>query len=191
MRDPKLLLIAFLAVATAWQLCAQTASPELQRKALEVLRQAVAQQEAAKAAPAVKVTSPQQAPPAITVLPGTTVVQPRASQQRAQERPRPEPSAQGQTGWRPSTQVAPRVSSPRGAANAPVPPRAREGVTAARDTRPQVGQAKPPGTSVTPQVSSGPKTRQERLDELFQRYLADEITPAQYHEERRRILAGP
>lgn len=191
MRVSKLLVIAILAVAAAWQLRAQTASPELQRKALEVLRQAVTQYEAAKAAPAVKVTPPQQAPPVITVQPGTTVVQPRASQQEVRERPRPEASVQGQNGWRPSSQVTPRVSSPRGAANAPVPPRAREAVSATRESKPQVGQPKPAGTPVTPQVSSGPKTRQERLDELLQRYLADEITPAQYHAQRRQILAGP
>ncbi len=233
MRDSKLLLIAILAVGTAWQLCAQTASPELQRRALEVLRQAVAQQEAAqalqgtKAAPAptvpaqpaewaptqgtkvapVQVTVPAQSagwvptqgtkvapaqplPPSIPSQPGATVVAPAVAKAPPPQ-VLPAPSHPGQEGWQPSTQVVPRVSSPRGAANAPAPVRP-QGMTPARtETRPQLGQGQGPGTAVVPQASSGPKTKQQRLDELLQRYLADEITPPEYHAERRRILGGP
>jgi len=33
--------------------------------------------------------------------------------------------------------------------------------------------------------------KQQRLAELLRRYQADEVTPAQYHEERAKILAQP
>ena len=33
--------------------------------------------------------------------------------------------------------------------------------------------------------------KQQRLANLLARYQADEITPAQYHQERAKILAGP
>lgn len=199
MRDSKLLLIAILAVATAWQLCAQTASPELQRRALEVLRQAIAQQEAAQApqgtkvspAPGTKVSPAQPRPPSTPAQPGSTVVAPAAPKAPAREQVRTEPSTQGQGGWQPSTQVVPRVSSPRGAANAPAPSRPSGTTPARTESKPQVGQAQGPGTAVVPQASPGAGTRQQRLDELLKRYMADEITPAEYHAERRRILAGP
>ncbi|MHC1767779.1 MAG: hypothetical protein AB9869_26490 [Verrucomicrobiia bacterium] len=198
MRDSKLLVIAILAVATAWQLCAQTASPELQRQALEVLRQAVAQQEAAqaaqqtKAAPAqgTKVSSTQARPPSTPAQPHSTVVAP-AAPKALPPQVRPEPTHQGQEGWQPSTRVVPRVSSPRGAANAPAPSRPQATNPAGSDAKRQVGQAQGPGTAVVPQASSGAGTKQQRLDELLKRYLADEITPAEYHAERRRIVGGP
>ena len=33
--------------------------------------------------------------------------------------------------------------------------------------------------------------KQQRLNDLLRRYQADEITPAQYHQERAKILAEP
>lgn len=211
MRDSKLLVIAILAVATAWQLCAQTASPELQRQALEVLRQAVAQQEAAQAAQQAKVAPVQTAPaqpagwapaqgtkvtpapvrpPSTPPQPHSTVVAP-AAPKAPPPQVRPEPAHQGQEGWQPSTRVVPRVSSPRGAANAPAPARPQGTTPARTESKPQVGQAQGPGTAAVPQASSGAGTRQQRLDALLKKYLADEITPAEYHAERRRILGGP
>jgi hypothetical protein len=33
--------------------------------------------------------------------------------------------------------------------------------------------------------------KKQQLDELLRRYQADEITPAQYHEQRAKVLAAP
>lgn len=38
---------------------------------------------------------------------------------------------------------------------------------------------------------SGPRTKQQRLLDLLQRYKADQIDPYQYHEQRAEILAEP
>jgi hypothetical protein len=42
-----------------------------------------------------------------------------------------------------------------------------------------------------PSPSAGPKTKQERLVELLQLYQADKISPAEYHDQRAKILAEP
>jgi hypothetical protein len=49
-----------------------------------------------------------------------------------------------------------------------------------------------PSAPQTPAVESRfPKSKAQRLAELLEKYRRDEITPAQYHAERARILADP
>jgi hypothetical protein len=47
--------------------------------------------------------------------------------------------------------------------------------------------------STAPMVTSptAPKSKAQRLAELTEAYRRDEITPAQYHQERAKILAEP
>ena len=51
---------------------------------------------------------------------------------------------------------------------------------------PAANEAAPPIT-----ISSGPKTKQQRLAELNEAYTKDQVTPADYHRARAAILAEP
>jgi hypothetical protein len=51
---------------------------------------------------------------------------------------------------------------------------------------PSANQTPAPSTQ-----STGPKTKQQRLNDLLDQYKADKMTPAEYHAARAKILAEP
>lgn len=156
-----------LAGAAALQLHAQPASPELQGKALELLHQTLQQdRQNANAVPAAG--------------------QPMSAdqQQRAVEMLRQEIGAERAT-----------MSTSGGA------PKKASSANSKKNTKPAAASTNAPammapagqpadGTSV-PVQAAGPKTKQQKLDDLLELYKADKLTPAQYHAERAKILAGP
>ena len=49
----------------------------------------------------------------------------------------------------------------------------------------------PDKTPVVPVVPDGPKSKQQRLAELLDAYKKDKISPADYHQQRAKILTEP
>jgi hypothetical protein len=74
-------------------------------------------------------------------------------------------------------------------ANAQPAPPAASAVPTRETPPPEVRSAAPaqPG-AVAP---SYPKTKQQRLSDLLEAYKADKITPADYHNQRAKIIAEP
>jgi hypothetical protein len=68
------------------------------------------------------------------------------------------------------------------------PPAAPGSAPGARPTTVSRPQPFTPIQGPPPAVSAA---KQQRLDELLRRYMADEITPEQYQEQRAKILAEP
>ncbi len=61
---------------------------------------------------------------------------------------------------------------------------------------PAPARAAPASTQAAPAAAPGPgsgaeMTRDQKLADLLRRYKADEISPADYHSERAKILAEP
>jgi hypothetical protein len=52
-------------------------------------------------------------------------------------------------------------------------------------------QPKKGSQAAAPTIPAGPRTKQQRLAALLDAYLADMLTPEQYHKERAQILAEP
>jgi hypothetical protein len=174
MQISKLLWIAFLAGATALQLYAQPASPELQGRALELLRQTLSQ---GGAPPAGNSTSMQPLNATPTALPSS----PASNDQQQQAI-----MLLRQTLAQPDTSPRP-VATPR--ATPAVRPAGK--ATAAPFNR---SVARPMPTAPTPAMPdqpAGPKTKQQRLMDLLEQYRADKLTPAEYQTERAKILSGP
>jgi hypothetical protein len=196
MQISKLSWMALLAGAAALQLQAQSASPELQDKALELLRQTMSQ-----GAPSTTVAAPQPQPapvpaaamepamPSPAVSPAMTA--PASSDQQEQAimllrqhmadsatAPASAPAKQKTAKAKPSKEAHKSSTS----TTSSMPPAADAAVT------------QPSGQSATPalpELSSGPKTKQQRLMDLLEQYKADKLTPAEYHAERAKIIAEP
>lgn len=186
MQFSKLTLMVSLAGAAALQLHAQPASPELQGKALELLRQTIQQER-------------QQGPMA---SPAVGQPMPASQQQRALDLLRQEVAKERASSAAAATSKKARSSSAAAA------PGKRSGSSSA-STAKKPAAHKPPSSSNTPAVSqsaapSAPavstapaipspisKSKQDRLQELLEQYRADKLTPSEYHAARAKILAEP
>jgi len=122
--------------------------------------------------------SPQVAPPPVTPAPQPVVHQP--------EVPPPAPAPTPAPAAAPSSTSTDRQTAEQAAQNQ-------------AKTKPATTKA-PPKTTTAPahpfRPIEGPPLnisaeKQQRLAELLRRYQADEVTPAQYHQERAKILAQP
>jgi hypothetical protein len=160
MRISKVSLIVSLAWAAVVQLHSQPASPELQGKALELLRQTISQEGAPSVGQPSSLTQQQQA---VNLL--------RQS-----------------------------IAEDKGAGSATAPQKAvKPGATKKEKADAKSKPAPAPTTSVGPvnaapvavDQTAGPKTKQQRLADLDEQYKADKITPAEYHNQRAKILAEP
>ena len=179
-------LITVLAGGTLLQAQLQPVSPELQSRALELLRQTMSQETQQPIAPAPQLRQPL-AEPLPSMRPTTqqtsrtaraprTPRVPEKVQTRRTQRPAQQPMAPGAptapeqvTSMTPMAPMAPTTPSPAPAQIAPITP------------------------AFTPGINqfSGPKTKQQRLAELLDLYRADKLTPAEYQSERARIVAEP
>lgn len=207
----KVSFIASVAGAMALQLHAQPASPELQNKALELLRQTMAQpqpppnQQAPITAQPAPTVSPQPAPtpspqpaPTVSPQPATTpsaipaaVPAGRASpdqQQQALQLLREKMAEQAASPKPSATNVASAKAKPAKSSKTKAAP-AKSATTTVQST----GTNRPPeiATPAAPEQPAGPKTKQQRLMDLLELYKADKITPAEYHAQRAKILAEP
>ena len=213
MHIPKLLAVVCLAALGASSLHAQKPDTDEQAKAREKLRQAMAQLDAqtgtAPAAPAPvqpPVTAPPVAPPpsappqavvATPAAPAEVVVsggldsdtEAKAREQlrqaeaqlEAQQPKTAAPVVKVQSQPKPVQVKA--VSSDQMAASNSVPdPKKKAKVANANPVFP---------TDPGPSVLAAPNSKEQRLDELLRLYKADKITPADYHEQRAKILAEP
>jgi hypothetical protein len=200
MQISKVPIIASLAAAIALQLHGQPASPELQNKALDLLRQTISQQPQRPAEPVTRVTPsapkpatldlPKPAPtaPEMAAMPQVNRPASSESQERAiqvlRAKMAQENAAAAAMQPKPSqgTAIKKPVSTKAGApAN-----RAPAGVQSRGTTTPVPTPAPAP-----PEQATGPKTKQQRLIELLDRYKADKLTPPEYQAERAKILAEP
>ena len=139
-------------------------TPADQEKMLEVLRQKVAEERA-------------QTSPTPGVL-GSGTAKPSA----------PAPVAEKKAVARERATEAPHSTAPaKASARSNSRPAVKE-TPAARTAPPQQQTA---STQPPPEQSTGPKTKQERLEALLLLYRADKISPPEYHEQRAKILTEP
>jgi hypothetical protein len=209
----KVSLIASVAGAMALQLHAQPASPELQNKALELLRQTMAQpqplpnQQAPISSQPAAVASPQPATtpspqPATTVSPqpATTASSMPAAvpagkpaspdqQQQALQLLREKMAEQAASPTPSSTNRAAAKAKPAKSSTSKAPPAANSATTAAQPGSPT--RPAEIASPTAPEQPAGPKTKQQRLMDLLDLYKADKITPAEYHAQRAKILSEP
>ena len=174
MQISKVLIIACFAGAAAGPIHSQPASSDSQGKALELLRQAIAQgqTEATEAKPA----APDQQQQALQLL----------RQKIAEEQPVSAKSSSGRTNPAKSAKPAPasKTTKATAAASTPNAAAAQPGVSASP-------AAPGSATPAAPDQPAGPKTKQQRLAELADQYKTDKITPAEYYAQRAKILAEP
>ena len=172
MQITKVFLTACCVGAVAGTLHAQSASPEAQRKALEVLRQTTGQGQTAThpiSTSVATVGSPQQQQ-AIQVLRQTIAneqavsTSPSATVSKAERKP-----AKAST----STSSKETTSTTGGSTINPKPVQPSAATTAATS------------------LPAGATTKQQRLADLLDQYKADKITPAEYHTQRAKILSEP
>jgi hypothetical protein len=165
-------LIVFLAGAAAGPARSQSTTPEQQGRALELLRQTIAQQQQAAPMPMnsapVKPSPGDQQNKAIQLLRETT-----AKEYAAPASPAAPVPARPQNGQRlPTGKIQP--SSKLGVNQNAVP-----------------APVNPVVSPVVPEQPSGPKTKQQKLQDLLGLYKADKLSPAEYQVERAKILAEP
>jgi hypothetical protein len=205
MQISKVTLIASLAGALGLELHAQPATAEQQNKAIELLRQTIAQEQKQPSTshPAIShplpvgtvpaaetmITQPttavtSQPAPMVAANPATTDQQQRAlallRQTIAQER-----ANMSQPVATSSTQTS--GSSVRPTTKSAKPAPAVQGGVAANAGQTGAVSAQP----AAPEQPAGPKTKQQRLMELLDQYKADKLTPAEYHAQRAKILSEP
>jgi hypothetical protein len=217
MQISKLVLAILLSNAGLTVISAQT-TPAQQNRALEVLRQKIAEEKQKAPAPAPAVTNPGPTAPAKAPEPKVEVPVVEEKKEATPAKPAEESETPAQkraleavrkaleqdkasraSSAKPSRSPA-VVASPAAIAE---PKIISKPVTTAKEKKPEV--KKKPGTAsvqkteaaeTTPaapiaEIPAGPKTKQQRLAELLDNYNADKITPQQYHEERAKIVAEP
>jgi len=201
MRIFQLSLIALVAAAAALRIEAQPASPEVQAKALELLRQTLSEQkqEPAPAMHAPAATSPavpmqSSAPqPAPAVAPPTAApIQPASPQLQDQAIARLRATLEQERSAQrpPMAGTQPRPPMPATNHLQPEPKSGAAGVHNALSGRP-ASRPEAVVTPAAPDEPSGPKTKQQKLMELLEMYKADKLTPAEYQAQRAKILAEP
>ena len=163
MQTPRLLVALIVASAGLSAVRAQL-TPADQEKMLEALRQKVAEERA-------------QTSPTPGVL-GSGTAKPSA----------PAPLAEKKAVARERAAEAPHPAAPaKASASSKSKPAVKE--TPAVRTPPPQQQTAP--IQPSPEQSTGPKTKQERLEALLLLYKADKISPPEYHEQRAKILTEP
>lgn len=115
--------------------------------------------------------------------------------QRAQEQQSPAPAISTQPAVQPSVAqpAAPRIEStpPPAVTTTPqAPPNTEEVHRQALEALNRAAN-NPPAAQPAPTAPAGPKTKREKLREITGLYLADKMTPAEYHKRRAEILAEP
>lgn len=211
MHIPKLLAVVCMAALGASSLNAQRADTDVQAKAREKLREAMAQADAqqvtAPAQPAV--TKPPAAPPPVIVSAPAAPVQtaPGNSNADAEEKAREQlrQAAAQLEAQQPQPPSRPPITHiPPVAPEKPKPVVKVKAVKPAKvaATQPAPEPKKKPTVSkpiavipaprlMTPAMAPAPGSKEQRLDDLLQLYKTDKITPTEYHERRARILSGP
>lgn len=218
MHIPKSFAVVCMAALSASPLHAQRADTDVQAKAREQLRQAMAQADGQQvAAPNTAPAAPAPAKPQVIAPrptpPPAVVATPSAPVETTPEGLNPDAEAKAREKLRqaaaqleaqqpqPSKVTAPVVKvkleqKPAAAAEVKtVKPNQVASTTPAPAPKqtPKVSKAVP----VFPVVADPPITavvsgsKAQRLDELLQLYRADKITPADYHEQRAKVLAEP
>jgi hypothetical protein len=164
MQISKAYLIAFLAGTAALQLQSQTASPEAQARALELLRQSTSPAQPGSIPPSVvypsKPASPDQQQQAVQLLRQTIALEQASAPQK------PSKVSSTKTTQSPSS-PAPSPTSSIGVVQGTV------------------------AVPAAPGQVAGPNTKQQRLMDLLELYKADKISPAEYQARRAKILAEP
>jgi hypothetical protein len=168
------------------QLRAQTTSPELQDKAVELLRQTISQERHATpmTSSAPMKSAPRAVEPSSAALP---VMQPASSALQEQALARLRETI---TQERSHAATTPRSARPsKGAMNTP---KTKAPVNQANHMEhmaaPETGSTTP---APAPAQPTGPRTKQQKLMDLLELYKADKLTPAEYHSQRAKILAEP
>lgn len=184
MHNPKPALVALLASLAVLQLDAQPASPELLDRAVQLLRQTIATEPAPSSAapssvrvvpPPTPAVAPLPVAPTMPQLPPATPAQQQAALELLRGRILEEQALKTST---------PQTSASERSWRKKTPPKEPQ-----TTVRPVAQEAPAPETTIIqPAVS---QTKQQRLMELLERYKADQLTPAEYHAERAKILAEP
>lgn len=217
MHIPKSLAVVFMATLSVSSLNAQSADTDVQAKAREKLRQAMAQADGrqgtasdnvpAKPAPVTPAATKSPATVTHTVPPPTVVATPSAPVKTATYgglSPEAEAKAREKLREAAAQLEAQQPQQPKAAA--PVPEKPKAVVKAAPQQKPiataQVKTDPKPNPKVSktaavypgvvdPPASAAPSSKAQRLDELLRLYRTDKITPADYHQQRAKILAEP
>jgi hypothetical protein len=187
MHMSKVTLVALLFGAAASPLCAQPASPEAQGRAVELLRQTIAQDREHGTQftfrPTPQPVSNEQQQQAVQLLRQKLAEQDGVSSM---------PPTSGSSAPAKSTKSLPKKkASPQ-----PAPANglhSHPGTSSGSASAPAVSPAAPaapnaPGTQAGP---AGLTTKQQRLNELLDQYKADKLTPSEYQIQRAKILAEP
>lgn len=194
-------VFALLVAGTALEFVqAQVMTPAEQQKAVELLRQKMAEERGNGA------TSKPAAKPTKVVTPArSTEFQPPKEEKPKQETPKvaakqaatPAQSSasteshKSRTLWDGIKNAFSRKggSSSTSAKTAPAP---KETKAAKTQPNAQKSEEKPAVPVIQPvAVPTGPPTKQQRLTELLELYRTDKIGPIEYHERRAKILAEP
>jgi hypothetical protein len=165
MHISKVCLILSLGGVAAWPLYSQPASSDSQARALELLRQTISQQQ--PVTPGQPASSSQQQQ-ALDMLHQKVTEGQNTGTAPAPAATKPKPEKKPATSKTPAASAASSGSA------------VQPGITAT--------------TTVTPTAtpsSGGAKTKQERLSDLNEQYMANKLTPAEYHAQRAKILAEP
>jgi hypothetical protein len=202
MQASKVLLTIALAGAGTWAVYSQPANPELQAKALELLRQTISQQgqpgaQAAPAQPAPAPARPAAAKPAQATPAALAPAQPAPASLA------PASAEQQQKALELLRQKMAEEAPAAGSASRAKPAKPATGAKAAAEGQPTT-PAQPNLSAVTPAAASPggnapavaappslSASKQQRLNELLDKYRADQLNPTQYHEQRAKILAEP
>ncbi|HZQ47760.1 MAG TPA: hypothetical protein VFC07_12150 [Verrucomicrobiae bacterium] len=239
MHIPKLLAVVCLAALGASSLHAQRPDTDIQAKAREKLREAMAaldtQQTAAPTnTPPAKPSKPLRPKKTVTPSPAApppaaVVVTPSQPAQTAPGNSKPDAEAKAREQLRraaaeleaqkpqPAVAITPAPVAPAqpkpvakpivkvNAEKKPVKPAEVKTVDKTNQwvvEQPAPGPKKQPKVSktavvapapiaVAPPMAPGPASKEQRLGELLRLYKSDKITPADYHEQRAKILAEP
>lgn len=197
MHIPKLLAVVCMAALGASSLHAQKPDTDVQSKAREKLREAMAQLDAQQGAAPAAVTpikTAVTAAPAATISPAvvTTPSVPAPSRSASDAEMKAREQMRQAAAQLDAQQQTPKVSVAAPAAlDKPKPV-----VKVKAEQKP--AKAEVSKTIVYPTVAAppiapalAPASKEQRLNELLRLYKADQITPADYHEQRARILGEP
>lgn len=194
MHIPKLLAVVCMAALGASSLHAQKPDTDVQSKAREKLREAMAQLDAQKGmapAPAKVMPAPAKPavkpPPAVVVAPSAPSKPPEVVIAPATIVPtEPKPVVKVKAEKKPVKPVVVKTENTDQWAPAKPSPEPKK--------KPEVSKTSVvvmPAPIIVPPITPIPGSKEQRLNELLRLYKSDKITPADYHEQRAKILAEP
>jgi len=208
MQTPKLLLIVCIAALGVSSVHAQSADSDVQAKAREALRQKIAETPVQESAPSA--VTPAEAPkkaavkkPAKTAAPAAVAAAPAAQTAEVVVPIQPMDAGTEDKARQALHQKMQELST-QDVAVKPAPARPEKTTAEAPAKRTQtVAAAKPASKSnkyefmdpnAVPASTAGvavANTKEGKLAELLRLYMADQITPVEYHAQRAKILAAP